>query len=175
MEILPREFDLPGGRKLTLRTVAPEDEEFLLRVYASTRADELAQVPWSEEQKDAFVRQQSAAQRSEYEAHYPDAEYDVIVLDGGPAGRVWVGRDDVEIHLLDIAVLPEAQNRGVGTAILRALIEESRRTGRRLRHMVFVMNADALRFYERLGFVAFEEVGPYLHMEWRGAAQGGAA
>jgi ribosomal protein S18 acetylase RimI-like enzyme len=175
METLPKEFELPGGRRLTLRAVAPEDEEFLLRVYASTRADEMAQLPWSEEQKDAFVRQQSAAQRSEYEAHHPGAEYVVVLLDGEPSGRVWVARDDVEIHLLDIALLPEAQNKGAGAAILGALIEESKRTGRRLRHMVFVMNTDALRFYERLGFVAFEEVGPYLHMEWRGAAQGGAA
>jgi ribosomal protein S18 acetylase RimI-like enzyme len=174
METLPKEFALEGGRTVTLRPVAPEDEEFLLRVYASTREDEMAQVPWSEEQKDAFVRQQSAAQRREYDAHYPGAEYDVILLDGEPAGRVWVGRDDEEIHLLDIALLREAQNRGVGAAVLRALIEESRATGKRLRHMVFVMNTDALRFYERLGFVAFEEIGPYLHMEWRGGAEGGA-
>ena len=174
METLPREFELAGGRRVSLRAVAPEDEEFLLRVYAGTREDELARVPWSEEQKDAFVRQQSAAQRREYDAHYPAAEYDVILLDGRPAGRVWVGRDDAEIHLLDIALLREAQNCGVGTAILRALIEESRASGKRLRHMVFVMNTDAMRFYGRLGFVAFEEVGPYLHMEWRGAAGGGA-
>ena len=173
MESLAREFALAGGQKVSLRPVTPEDEEFLLRVYAGTREDELAQVPWSEEQKDAFVRQQSAAQRREYDAHYPGAEYDLILLDGRPAGRVWVGRDDVEIHLLDIALLPEAQNQGVGTAILRALIEESRASGRRLRHMVFVLNTDAVRFYERLGFVAFEEVGPYLHMEWRSAPQGG--
>ena len=150
METLPREFELAGGRRVSLRAVAPEDEEFLLRVYAGTREDELARVPWSEEQKDAFVRQQSAAQRREYDAHYPAAEYDVILLDGRPAGRVWVGRDDAEIHLLDIALLREAQNCGVGT------------------------NTDAMRFYGRLGFVAFEEVGPYLHMEWRGAAGGGA-
>src|ERR1041385_4306409 len=174
METLPKEFELPGGSKAGLRAVAPEDEEFLVRVYAGTREDELARVPWSEEQKDAFVRQQCDAQRREYEAHYPDAEYDVILLDGEHAGRVWVGRDEEEIHLLDIALLREAQNRGVGAAILGALIEESRRTGKRLRHMVFVMNTDALRFYERLGFVAFEEVGPYLHMEWRGGAEGGA-
>jgi ribosomal protein S18 acetylase RimI-like enzyme len=172
METLPREFDLAGGLKLSLRPVAPEDEDFLLRVYASTREDELAQVPWDEARKDAFVRQQSAAQRREYDANYPRAEYDVILLGGHPAGRVWVGRDNVEIHLLDIALLPEAQNRGVGTAILRALIEESQRTRKRLRHMVFVLNADARRFYERLGFVVFEEVGPYLHMEWRPAPQG---
>jgi ribosomal protein S18 acetylase RimI-like enzyme len=167
MESLPGEFILAGGRKVTLRRVTKGDEEFLLRVYASTREQELAQVEWGEGQKEAFLRQQSAAQRSEYGARFPDAEYDVILLDGRPAGRIWVGRDDAQIRLLDIALLPEARNRGVGTALLRALVEESRASGRKLRHMVFVLNPDATRFYERLGFVPIEEFGAYVHMEWR--------
>jgi GNAT superfamily N-acetyltransferase len=70
--------------------------------------------------------------------------------------------------LLDIALLEEFQNRGVGTILLRRLIDEAIRTNKPLRHMVFVLNADAKRFYERLGFVVFEEVGAYQHMEWRG-------
>jgi len=35
--------------------------------------------------------------------------------------------------------------------------------------MVFILNTDARRFYERLGFVVFEDLGAYLHMEWRGS------
>jgi ribosomal protein S18 acetylase RimI-like enzyme len=159
------EFTLADGRGVTLRPVTPEDEEFLLRVYASTREDELAQVLWDESQKDAFLRQQSSAQRREYDAHYPDAEYDVILLEGRPAGRVWIGRSDEELHLLDIALLREAQNCGVGTALLRALIEESERTNKKLTHTVFILNADALRFYRRLGFVVTREIGAYLMME----------
>ena len=160
------EFTLTDGRKVALRPVAPEDEEFLLRVYASTREEELAQVPWNEAQRDAFLRQQSAAQRREYDANYPDTEYDVILLDGHPVGRIWISRDDVEIHLLDIALLREAQNRGVGTVLLGALIEEARRTNKILTHTVFILNTDALRFYERLGFVVVEDLGAYLRMEW---------
>jgi ribosomal protein S18 acetylase RimI-like enzyme len=159
------EFKLADGRGVTLRPVTPEDEEFLLRVYASTREEELSQVSWDDGQKEAFLRQQSAAQRREYDAHYPRAEYDVILLEGRPVGRIWVGRSDAEIHLLDIALLREAQNQGVGTALLGALIEESERTNRKLTHTVFILNADALRFYQRLGFVVTEDIGAYLMME----------
>ena len=160
---------LPGGGRLSLRAVGPGDEEFLLAVYASTREQELAQVNWPEEMKQAFLRQQSDAQRREYESRYPDAEYDVILLDGRPAGRLWIGRDDEQIRLLDIALLPDAQGRGVGAALVTRLVEEARATGKRLRHMIFIMNEGARRFYERHGFVVFEEVGgAYLHMEWRG-------
>ncbi|MFL6211691.1 MAG: GNAT family N-acetyltransferase [Pyrinomonadaceae bacterium] len=164
------DIQLPSGAVVSLRPVCSDDEEFLLAVYASTRADELAQVPWSEEQKAAFVRMQFDAQRRDYDARFPDAEYDVLLLDARPVGRLWLGRDDEQIRLLDIALLPEAQNRGVGSAILARLIEETRQTGKILRHMVFVLNPDAQRFYERLGFRVFEEVGAYRHMELLPAA-----
>jgi GNAT superfamily N-acetyltransferase len=161
---------LPGGR-VSLRDVAPEDEEFLLGVYASTREEEVSQVEWPPGLKEAFLRSQFEAQRQQYFERFPDAEYKVILLDGRPSGRLWIGRDAEQIRLLDIALLPEAQNRGAGTLLVRRLIEEARASGKKLRHMIFVMNQDARRFYERLGFVVTEDVGAYLHMEWRDGAE----
>ncbi|HYG78904.1 MAG TPA: GNAT family N-acetyltransferase [Pyrinomonadaceae bacterium] len=162
-------FETAGGREFTLRPATPEDYEELVGIYASTRADELAQVTWWDDaQKLAFCRMQYEAQKSEYDSRFPDAQYDLILLGGRTAGRVWVGRDDAEIRLLDIALLPWARGQGVGTTVVRSLIEEARATGKRLRHMVFIMNEGARRLYERLGFVVFEEAGgSHLHMEWR--------
>jgi len=158
---------LPNGERLTLRAVTPDDEALLLFVYDSSRAEELATVQWQEGQREAFVKWQFDLQRREYDARYPGAEYDVILVDDQPAGRIWIGRDAEEIHLLDIVVLPEFQNRGVGGALLKSLIDESKQSGRPLRHMVFIMNTDALRFYERLGFMVIEDLGAYKHMEWK--------
>jgi len=156
-----------GGLRVGLRPAAAADYEELVRVYASTRAAELAQVTWwDDEQKLAFCRAQYDAQKEEYDARFPEAEYDVIELEGRTVGRVWVGRAAEEIRLLDIALLPGAQRRGLGAAIVGALIEEARASGKRLRHMVFMLNTDARRFYERLGFRVFEDFGGYLHMEW---------
>jgi len=152
---------------VSLRPVTDADQEFLVGVYASTRAAELAQVDWDESQKDAFVRWQFAMQKQEYDARYPDARYDVILVEGVPAGRIWVGTDDTQIRLLDIALLTEFQNRGVGGQLLRQLIDEARQAKKPLRHMVFMLNDNANRFYERLGFVTIEDVGGYKHMEWR--------
>ena len=158
----------PSTPRVELRAVAPGDDEFLLDVYASTRADEMALVNWDDATKRAFLRTQYDAQKAEYGARFPDAQYDVILLDGRAAGRLWVGRDEKEIRLLDIALLPWAQRRGVGAALVGELIEEARASGKKLRHMVFVLNEGARRLYERLGFEVFDEVGgAYLHMEWR--------
>ena len=161
------EISLEDGRSLALRPVSAEDYEDLVQIYAGTRADELAQVTWWDDaQKLAFCRMQYDSQKSEYDERFPAAEYDVILVEGRTVGRLWVGRDDAEIRLLDIALLPEARNRGIGAALLGRLIDESSRTGKRLRHMVFISNEGARRFYERLGFKVFEDVGGYLHMEW---------
>jgi len=164
-------ISLPTGGMVGLRPVTPEDDEFLLRVYAGTREQELAEVPWTDEQKIEFLRWQFNMQRQEYDANYRNRQYDVILVDEQPAGRIWISRDD-QIRLLDIALLEKFQNRGVGTALLKRLIDEAARAKKPLRHMVFMLNTDAKRFYERLGFAVFEEVGAYLHMEWQGSKSG---
>jgi|SRR5215813_12843432 len=161
------QFPLPGGSTLTLRSVTNEDEAFLVSVYDSTRADELAQAQWAPGQREAFVKWQFDLQRSEYHTRFPDAEYYVISIDERPAGRIWIGADDTQIRLLDIAILPEFQNRGAGTALLRWLIDQSENANKPLRHMLFVLNNDAHRFYERLGFVIIDDLGAYKHMEYR--------
>lgn len=160
-------FQLPGGGTVELRPVAESDNDFLLSLYGSTRADELAQVEWPEGQKEMFLRWQFDLQRREYDTRFPDAEYRLITVDQQPAGRIWVGADNEQIRLLDIALLPEFQNRGVGTALLQRLKARAENEDKALRHMVFVLNNNADRFYERLGFKQIEDFGAYKHMEWQ--------
>lgn len=161
----------PAGA-VTLRPVTPADDEFLLAVYGSTREEELAQVAWGEGQKELFLRSQLNAQRAAYESRFPEANYDVILYEGRPAGRLWVARTPEQIRLLDIALLPEFQKRGVGARLVGQLIEESERTGTPLRHMVFELNTEAFRFYERLGFERVDRTGMYVLMERRPARAG---
>lgn len=162
---------LPRGGTLTLRAVTADDDAFLLTVYDSTRAEELDQAQWAEGQREAFLKWQFEMQRSQYNARFPDADYFVILIDDQPAGRIWIGQDAEQIRLLDIAILPEFQNRGAGTILLRKLIDEAEAIGKRLRHMVFVLNNEAHRFYERLGFVIIEDLGGYKHMEFNSGSQ----
>ena len=150
-----------------LRPVTAADDEFLLSVYASTREEELAQTVWSDEQKLAFLRWQFGLQRREYDIRFPAARYEVVTVDDQPAGRIWVGEDQNQIRLLEIGLLPAFQNRGLGTSLVKRLISEANQARKPLRHMVFVLNNNAHRFYERLGFVMIEEFGAYKHMEWR--------
>lgn len=152
--------------RVELRDVVPADRPFLRAVYASTREDELARTGWTRAQKDEFLDQQFAAQDLHYTRNYDNATYSVIVVDGYPAGRLYVARWPAEIRIIDIALLPAARGRGVGTGLLRELIDEAAGAGRRLTIHVERENP-ALQLYERLGFARVEERGPYYLMELR--------
>jgi ribosomal protein S18 acetylase RimI-like enzyme len=95
------------------------------------------------------------------------AAFDVILVDGQPAGRLYVSREDDEIRIVDIALLPEYCNRGIGTTLLKGLQSEAAAAGKPLRIHVERFNP-ALRLYERLGFRQIDDRGVYLFMECRG-------
>ena len=154
---------------ITLRPAEPDGEAFLRRVYASTRAAELAVVDWTEAQQDAFVRQQFAAQDASYREHYPGAVFQVIQDDGTPAGRLYVHRRPGEIRIMDIALLPEHRNAGLGTALLRELLAEGAAAGKRVSIHVERFNP-ALRLYQRLGFREVADRGVYALLEWSPSA-----
>jgi len=151
---------------LRLRPAIPEDEQFLRAVYAGTRAEELARVPWSDEQKRAFTDMQFAAQDADYRRNYPAAWYSIIEVQGVPAGRLYVDRCKKEIRIIDIALLPEHRRAGIGTRLLRALQDEARVAGKTLTIHVEKFNP-ARRLYHRLGFQQIEDKGVYLLLEWK--------
>jgi GNAT superfamily N-acetyltransferase len=154
------------SRSVTLRRATSDDEPFLSRVYAGTRAAELAAVSWTEEEKAAFVEMQFRAQAQYYCEHYPNTSFDVIVLDDQPAGRLYVARWTDEIRIVDIALLPEFCNGGIGTRLIQGLQAEARDADKPLRIHVERFNP-ALRLYQRLGFTEIEDKGVYLFLEWR--------
>lgn len=153
---------------VALRAISPDDDELLCRVYASTRTEELSALEWTEDQKAAFLRMQFEAQHRYYRESYPSSSFDVVLVDGQPAGRLYVARWPEELRVIDVALLPEFRRRGVGTSLLRALLEEASARGLPVRIHVERFNP-ALVLYERLGFRVLEDRGVYLFLEWRAA------
>jgi ribosomal protein S18 acetylase RimI-like enzyme len=165
----------PAPPTVACRAVAPGDEELLYRIYASTRVEELAPVPWTAAQKEAFLRMQFRAQSEDYAANYPDAAFLVLLVEGTPAGRLYVDRRNDEVRIIDIALLPEHRGAGIGGALLRGLLAEAAAAGKPVRIHVERMNP-ALRLYDRLGFRRTGDDGIYFLMEWTaGAGDDGGA
>ena len=152
---------------ITLRPATDADREFLVALYGSTRAAELDQVAWPPGERDAFVRMQFEVQDASYRARNPQADFDVVELDGRRVGRLYVDRGATEVRIVDIALLPEVRGAGIGTGLVERLRAEAAASGRVLSAHVEVHNP-AARLYERLGLVAVSERGVYRRMEWSG-------
>jgi ribosomal protein S18 acetylase RimI-like enzyme len=158
-----------SARAVALRPATPEDRELLFRVYASTREEELAPVPWPAEAKQTFLRQQFDAQDAWWRTHYAGATFAVVVVDGRDAGRLYLWEGPTEIRIVDVALLPEARRGGAGTKLLRDVQAHAAAAGKSVTIHVERMNP-ALALYERLGFRLVEDKGVYLFLSWSGDA-----
>ena len=167
----PAEFPSARGAGLALRTftadsVGSADLAFLGRLYASTRAEELAPVPWSEAEKTAFLDMQFHAQHTHYMQNYPDAAWFIVEREGEAIGRLYLERWPSEIRIIDIALLPAARGDGLGAALLADILAMAEREGRAVGIHV-EHNNRAMRLYRRLGFAFSEDKGIYPPLHWR--------
>lgn len=142
---------IPG---ITLRAHREDDLEFLHRLFATTREAEMRQlVDWTDEQKEAFVASQFQLQHDHYTRHYPGASLDIVLEHGDPIGRLYVYRVPSEIRLMEVTLLPEKRNRGIGGTLTRSILAEAAESNRPVVLHVEHWNP-AVRLYQRLGFVA---------------------
>jgi len=151
---------------ITLRDATAEDEAFLRQVYACTRAEEMALVPWTDEQREAFLRFQFDAQDSYYRSQFPEAAYQIILKDGAPVGRLYVYRNSTDMRILDITILPEHRAAGVGTSLIRDLQAEAEESNQPLNIWVENFNRSQSLF-KRLGFLIVQEEGYNNLLEYR--------
>ena len=151
---------------IALRPAAAADRDFLFRLYASTREEELAPVRWPPGMKETFLRQQFEARARDYESRSNAGENLIVLGDGQPVGQLWVERSHGELRLLDVALMPEHRGAGLGTSLLTQLLNEAREHKVPVRLHVLSHNP-ARRLYERLGFSAVGPNGVYQEMECR--------
>jgi ribosomal protein S18 acetylase RimI-like enzyme len=151
---------------IRLREARPDDHSFLLEVYAATRVAELSLVPWDDAQKQAFVEMQFQAQDSYYREKFSQAEYQVILRDDEPVGRIYVLREQEEIHILDITLLPQHRHQGIGGSLIKELLDEGRQKAMPVQIFVEPGNP-SLHLFERLGFSKLRDEGFNYLLEWR--------
>lgn len=150
------------SESVSLRLATPDDEAFLLELFGSTRIDEFKFLA-DATQLEALVRMQFNLQRQQYEAGYPKAEHNIILRDGQPVGRLFVDEGEREITLVDVALVPECRNDGIGRYLIEQLLARAAAAKKPVRLHVVKSNP-ARRLYERLGFQQVSEDGVYVEM-----------
>ena len=111
-------------------------------------------------QKQAFLDQQFAAQFAHYGVHYPTCERNIVERDEVPVGRLWIDEWRDQIRLVDIALVAECRGKGIGSALLRQIMDRGA-AGKPVTIHVESFNP-ALRLYQRLGFEHVDTNGVYL-------------
>ena len=157
----------PG--EIARRPAVDSDRPFLFELYASAREAELAQVPWTPQQKHAFIAAQFEAQLSGYRQTHPGASHDILLLEGTPVGRLYLARLPDRIHILDITIAPAERNRGIGAQVLAEIVSDAERAGLPVTIYVESFNS-SLRLFQRLGFEVAVQDGFQLLLEHRPSA-----
>jgi ribosomal protein S18 acetylase RimI-like enzyme len=153
---------------IKVRPEQPQDEAFLFELYTSTRKEELDAWGWPPEMRSAFLATQFKASQGHHHA-FPTAEFQIVLLDGVNAGRLIINRTREELRVVDISLLPQFRNSGLGSALLQRIFGEAAASKKPLRLKVLRGNR-AARLYQRLGFVKTGDSEMYLEMEWHAPA-----
>ncbi len=146
--------------------VSETDLPFLLKLYGTTREQELAQFGWTDEQKRQFIKFQFEAQSRQYRESYPNATFDLILLDNAAIGRLYLEECQTQIRVIDIALLPQYRCQGIGSRFLRGIKQGATVLNKTVSIHV-QQNNPALYLYQRLGFNKVGEYGIYVQMMWQ--------
>lgn len=151
-------------REITLKSIEDSDLGILFKVYVSTRIDEFQLTGWTEEQFIQFLGMQFELQHTQYLQNYKNKSFDIIMYENQPAGRLYINRENDDIRIVDIAVLKEFRNKGIGSFLMKRLLEESDKNNIPLSlHVEY--NNPVLNWYEKLGFQKISETGVYYFMK----------
>src|ERR1700726_3777708 len=153
---------------LHLRPERDEDAPFRFKLFCESRPAEFALLQLDPAVFEQLMRFQFHAQTVTYRANFPDARFDIIERDRAPIGRIVVNRPGTMLHIVDQAIVPELRNRGLGTAIMKALMDEATRNGLPVRLKVASTNDPSMRLYRRLGFVPTRNQPPSIGIGWGG-------
>lgn len=151
---------------LAVRPALAQDEIFLYELYRAVRGPQFDQTMLTAEQKTHLLRMQFRAQLSSYTQQFPNSCYHIVLIDGKACGRLWVAPGQRALHLVDIAIHPDVQKKGVGTVIVQRVQQEAQSLKVPLTSTVDRFNPGSFRFHKRLGFNTVSEDLMNYYMEW---------
>lgn len=143
--------------RLSCPPITHSDEPFLLALYESVRAEEMALVPWSEEQKKTFLNFQFQAQHQHYTTKYPHGSFQTIEFEGEKIGRLYLCELEDEVRIIDLTILPDFRGKGFGSEILTDVLSKATKPVR-----VYLENFNRFKLlFESFGFRMIRDEGLY--------------
>jgi ribosomal protein S18 acetylase RimI-like enzyme len=125
-----------------LRQATGADYTFLYHLHRATLKDYVTQTwGWDEE-----------VQATMFKERFDPARYQIVVVEGRDVGALVMEQHTDALVLANIYILPEYQGHGLGTAVIKAILEQAGREKVPVTLRVLKVNP-ARHLYERLGFL----------------------
>lgn len=126
-----------------LRPATKADVEFLWT---------LRQRVMKENVEQTWGKWDDAQQRQFFDRGFVPKDTSIIVVDGKDVGRIDLNHSHMEIFLGIIELMPDLQGKGIGSAVLRGLMQEASAQRLPIRLQVLKANTGAHKLYLHLGF-----------------------
>ncbi|HXT07740.1 MAG TPA: GNAT family N-acetyltransferase [Roseiarcus sp.] len=150
MNLETRCIDAAGG-PYRLRPATPADEAFQCALFRDQRAPLLRHARLPGPAIDNLLDLQRRARSSSYRENFPAARWLIVERDDEQIGELIVDAREDGAHIVDITLHPRHQGRGIGPALVRAVMDASGQRG--VSALADVGNAPSRRMFARLGFV----------------------
>ncbi len=146
-------FKVSSKGKISFRPIKHKDFDFLWRLHNAALKDYVTQTwGWDEDwQKRNFAKT------------FKPGKAQIIVFEEKDVGYWEVSEKETETVLISIRLLPEYQSCGIGTKIIKDLLDNTQKP---VRLQVLKVNP-AKKLYERLGFEIFDETDTHFLMKTR--------
>jgi GNAT superfamily N-acetyltransferase len=161
-----RIIETPRG-PFALRLERPEDDAFLSHLFRVNNIDVLRLMGLPDEMIEKLIEFQYRSQTTTYRTLFPDAVFSIVERDGDTIGRLIENDEQDVVYFVDFVLMPERQAKGLGSAFIRALMNEWGARGRGTRVKILMNNEPSLKMCRKLGMVEAESSdAAYVEMRW---------
>jgi RimJ/RimL family protein N-acetyltransferase len=150
-----------------LRLERPDDDEFLFALFRANNIDILGLMGLPDAMVEQLIRFQYRSQTATYRTLYPDAVFSIIEREDETIGRLIEHDERDVVYFVDFVLIPERQSQGLGSAFIRALMDEWAGRGRGVRVEILTNNEPSLKMCRKLGMVEGEAGdAAYVELRW---------
>jgi ribosomal protein S18 acetylase RimI-like enzyme len=139
---------------IQLHQATKSDHNFCYLLKKATLKEHIAKIwDWDEEwQKDYHSK------------HFKPEVLKIITKSSENIGCISIIEEEDQFFLSLIEILPQFQNQGIGTTLIRELLKEAKEKQKDLYLQVLISNDKAQRLYKRMGFKVKEKTDTHIKM-----------
>jgi ribosomal protein S18 acetylase RimI-like enzyme len=152
---------------LSTRPEAASDKDFLFSLFESVKGPDITRMPVNDVMKSHLLHMQYRGMAQSYRARYASEAFSIVIINGKPAGRLIMDVTDDRIHIVYIALLPQWRGRGIGSAVMRAVLARACVLRLPCEATVAVDNVQSLQLWAALGFIERARDATDVILEWR--------